>query len=457
MEHKSQARIISFNYDNTAICAGAARISTTEGDSDAVFEKSKNNPNNEKLIKKVLKSGHRSTLEHAVFTLSMRNVSVYVEQFFIEFRLASFTVKSRRYVDFTQQGYYIPGDLSAEGLELYRRYMDTLFEGYRELLENGVPKEDARFLLPYSFNSNFYCTLNARELINLLCAAKYGRGKEIPELNDLADQIIRRIKEIFPCILDEITPPFRGEEAPGGDERRIAPLSAEPIFYSESEAGAVEMLGFPADPKRLLEAGHKACSPLSDPLSDMAETVLSSRPRELEQLNYTFGISDVTLSGITHLVRHRMQSIIVPPIQTADFGRYILPRSVADNEKALKIYRETVSKAHKALKSAMENGELNKYIYYFALSGNLMSVMTTMNARELLLFIRLRTCNRAQWEVKNVALRMLKLLRGHFPELFALYGPGCFITGVCPEGDKSCGKIKEVKEKFSGSGPEGLI
>ncbi len=98
MEHKSKAKIISCNFDNTAICAGAARISTTEGDSDQVFEKSKNNPNNEKLIKKVLKSGHRSTVEHAVFTLSMRNVSVYVEQFFIEFRLASFTVKSRRYV-----------------------------------------------------------------------------------------------------------------------------------------------------------------------------------------------------------------------------------------------------------------------------------------------------------------------------------------------------------------------
>ncbi len=458
MEHKSQARIISFNYDNTAICAGAARISTTEGDSDAVFEKSKNNPNNEKLIKKVLKSGHRSTVEHAVFTLSMRNVSVYAEQFFIEFRLASFTVKSRRYVDFTQQGYYIPKDLSADGLDFYRRYMDLLFEGYQRLLQNDVPKEDARFLLPYSFNSNFYCTLNARELINLIRAAKYGRGKEIPELNDLADQIIQQIKEIFPCILDEITPPpFRGDEASQGGERRIAPMSEEPIFCTESEVGAVEMLGSPADPKRLLEAAYKTCSPLSDFPSDMGETVLSPRPRELEQLNYTFCVCDVTLSGITHLVRHRMQSIIIPPIQTADFGRYIMPRSIANNEKASAIYLETVSKAHKALISARENGELTKYIYYFALSGNLMNVMTTMNARELLLFIRLRTCNRAQWEVKNVALRMLKLLRGHFPELFGLYGPSCYISGVCPEGDKSCGKIKEVKEKFSGRGSEALI
>ena len=78
-----------------------------------------------------------------------------------------------------------------------------------------------------------------------------------------------------------------------------------------------------------------------------------------------------------------------------------------------------------------------------------MNVMTTVNARELLLFIRLRTCNRAQWEVKNAAVRMLKELREHFPELFDRYGPSCY--------DKSCGKMKEVRERFSERGTKALI
>lgn len=461
MEHKSQesqAKIISCNYDNTAICAGAARISTTEGDSDAVFEKSKNNPNNEKLIKKVLKSGHRSTVEHAVFTLSMRNVSVYAEQFFIEFRLASFTVKSRRYVDFTKQGYYIPKDLSGEELGFYCRYMDLLFDGYKKLLENDIPKEDARFLLPYSFNSNFYCTLNARELINLIRAAKYGRGKKIPELNDIADQIVEQIEEIFPCILDEINaPPAESNEI---DEIGIcpaAPLSDEPFFCTESGSGAAELINYPADPKKIIEMAHKSSAPMSDSPLNIRGLVNSDRPRELEQLNYTFCISDVTLSGITHLVRHRMQSIIVPPIQTADLSRFIMPESIESNEKAREIYRETVTNAHKMIISAQKNAAIGKYIYYFALSGNLMNVMTTLNARELLLFIKLRTCNRAQWEVKNIALRMLKEIRAHFPELFDFYGPSCYVCGVCPEGERSCGKINEVKEKFSQRNPTALI
>ena len=86
------------------------------------------------LIEKVLKSGHKSTLEHAVFTIALRDVSVLAEQFFIEHRLASFTVKSRRYVDFTGQGYYIPPDLKGDVLAAYQSYMDPLFDAYHSLM-----------------------------------------------------------------------------------------------------------------------------------------------------------------------------------------------------------------------------------------------------------------------------------------------------------------------------------
>lgn len=87
---------------------------------------------------------------------------------------------------------------------------------------------------------------------------------------------------------------------------------------------------------------------------------------------------------------------------------------------------------------------LQKYGYYFALSGNVMDVMTTMNARELMLFIRLRSCSRAQWEIRNVATSMLSLLRKNFPALFDHYGPSCVLTGVCPEGRMSCGMKDEM-------------
>ena len=146
-ERELHAKIISCNANSEEVCASAARISTTAGDALAIFENAGGNPKNRSLIEKVLASGHKSLIEHAVFTIALRDVSVFVEQFLIECRLASFTVKSRRYVDFSRLGYHIPPELEGEELTLYRRYMDELFAAYGDLLEAGIPREDARFLL----------------------------------------------------------------------------------------------------------------------------------------------------------------------------------------------------------------------------------------------------------------------------------------------------------------------
>ena len=180
----------------------------------------------------------------------------------------------------------------------------------------------------------------------------------------------------------------------------------------------------------------------------MKRLLASPRPRELEQLTYSFRISNLTLSGITHLVRHRMQSIIVPPIQGLDHSQYIVPDKVREQPDAWELYRSALSTAHDLLKKAVCSPVLKKYGYYFAVSGNIMTVMTTMNARELNLFIRLRTCNRAQWEIRNTAVSMLKQLREHFPELYDHFGPSCYLLGYCPEGKLSCGRMEEVCARF---------
>ena len=54
--------------------------------------------------------GHKS----AAFNLAFQNVSAYAEQFMLEFRLASFTVKSRRYVDFSNMGFVVPAFIGIE-------------------------------------------------------------------------------------------------------------------------------------------------------------------------------------------------------------------------------------------------------------------------------------------------------------------------------------------------------
>ena len=65
-------------------------------------------------------------------------------------------------------------------------------------------------------------------------------------------------------------------------------------------------------------------------------------------------------------------------------------------------------------------------------------IVVTMNIRELLHFFSLRCCNRAQWEIRDLAWKMLELVRPTAPFIFADAGPGC-VRGACPEGKMTCG------------------
>ena len=103
------ARIIGSTPEPHRIVSCAGRISSTEGTACALYERSAGQEEkNARLIGKILASGHSSVTEHAVLNLAFEDVSVFAEQFIIEFRLASFTVKSRRYVDFSAAGVYEP-------------------------------------------------------------------------------------------------------------------------------------------------------------------------------------------------------------------------------------------------------------------------------------------------------------------------------------------------------------
>ena len=76
-------------------------------------------------------------------------------------------------------------------------------------------------------------------------------------------------------------------------------------------------------------------------------------------------------------------------------------------------------------------------------------IVFTMNGEELTHFLRLRTCNRAQWEIREMAIEVLKLVRGKFEEFFKEVGPNCYYLGYCTEGKKSCGRPEEVRAFFS--------
>lgn len=448
--------ILNTNTNASAIVAAAGRISTTPGSAGEIYRKSCGNEEeaNRKLIGKILSSGHKSVLEHIFINLSFDNVSVFVEQFMIEFRLASFTVKSRRYVDFGEMGYYIP-DFQGDGTRKTRfcEHMDSLFQAYDEFVEKGVPKEDARFILPYCFRSNFYCTLNARELEKVMSEMVYGRGKDYPELVSLGRKLYEQCHEILPYLgLDQIVY--------GEMEDILAGTPGADGAVHTGNGELVNLLSAPDNPEQMIcQAAALARGISGETLSavdgekqkEIFRVLLKGgRKRELEQVHFTFRFNRISLAGVTHLVRHRMQSIVIPDYSTVyDFGQYVLPQSIVDAGFE-EPYREAFRRSGEVLAGMLADGLRDKDRVYFLLSGMTIPVLTTMNANELETFFRLRTCNRAQWEIKACADALLDILRERYPVLFSLYGPSCFMLGYCPEGKMTCGKTEEVTALYSG-------
>lgn len=451
---KSGVYLIGISDCDEKVCAAAGRISTQEGTALEIFDKSQNKEKNEKLISKVTKSGHTSTIEHVFFNLAFENVSVVVEQFLIEFRLASFTVKSRRYVDFGSVGYFMPEFRSESDRELYTDTVDGLFSAYITLTENGIPKEDARFVLPYCFYSNFLCSLGGRELINLLNAMIYGRGRKIKEIYELGLSLYAQCREKTPGIFSDFE--LRGEKY--NDEIN---LDFTQIREKDSNSELCEILSCTADGEKniarsaLIEKYNYSSGQIEG-IIDSRENVRkilsavtkSSRPRALESFNCTVRFNRVSLACLTHFARHRIQSIAIPSLIQADRDSYVIPETVRADEEALSLYCSCFEKMKSLYAAFSDKGYGESELVYLVLSGNTLDFVTTMNAREMMLFFKLRSCTRAQWEIQEYAVDFLKKLRKIAPDLFSLYGPSCYATGACPEGRMTCGRAAEIKEIF---------
>lgn len=433
--NQSRAEIIRANSDALSVVASAARMSTQPGTALEVFARAGNPEKDLGLVAKVLASGHKSVVEHQTVSVAFNDVSVMVEQFVIEFRLASFTVKSRRYVDFSGAGFVVPA-LESAAEARYRAGMEARFQAYSALLELGIPKEDARFVLPYCLRSNFFMTLDARELIHMI-AAMLGRGARFAELKSLGEQLKAQFDALYPGAVDAEL----AQRPPCAE----APLASD--FRDGTDAsGDVELIDAPRDASATLEralafsrrfparGGRYVCP------ENVRALLVDGRPRELEALAYTLRVRNLSLACLTHFTRHRMQSPQIPCVLDAlARGDYVLPASVAANREAEAIYRGAFAAQAALARELRGAGVPPQALAYCAMSGHVLDMMTTVNARELLHFAKLRTCARAQWEIRGIARKMLARLNESAPEIFGGYGPSCAVTGVCPEGRMSCG------------------
>lgn len=194
----------------------------------------------------------------------------------------------------------------------------------------------------------------------------------------------------------------------------------------------------------------------------------------IEHASFTFGIEGVSRSFLAQVTRHRMASFSVQSQRYVkeNMFEYVLPPEIEGIPEAREEYIRAMEEdqAHydsltailkeKHKKAFLAEGKPEKEANRLAEKKAIedarfvlpnacnTKMICTMNARSLMNFFTLRCCNRAQWEIRDVANQMYRLVYAAAPKLFQNAGPSC-VRGACSEGKMSCGKMQEVRSQFA--------
>jgi len=188
------------------------------------------------------------------------------------------------------------------------------------------------------------------------------------------------------------------------------------------------------------KASHELMNDGEDPERVLSKIVGMGHHSVVEHAVFTFSVKGVSRALTHQLVRHRIASFSQQSQRYVSLKKptYVIPESIRSDPGSLKAY-EDIMKDIWALYKKLSESIPAEDARYVLPNGCTTNITITMNARELLHFFSLRTCRRAQWEIRDMADSMLKICKEISPVIFRNAGPPC-LRGKCPEGKLSCGK-----------------
>lgn len=160
-----------------------------------------------KLIRNIINRGHFSPLEFADFSFKITGVSRATTAQLTRHRIASYAQQSQRYNTYTNGlGIVIPPSIQDEALRArFKKLSEATIDFYKELIAEGIPSEDARFIIPIGAESVINVKMNARtlkEFFALRCCLKTQW-----ELRSIADQMLMIVRTLAPNIFEGLATP----------------------------------------------------------------------------------------------------------------------------------------------------------------------------------------------------------------------------------------------------------
>lgn len=208
----------------------------------------------------------------------------------------------------------------------------------------------------------------------------------------------------------------------------------------------VKLLGMVPEVEKIIAASAK--STRSESADKIVDTLTLEEARKYvggilamghesisEYAFYIFSVTGVSRVLTHQLVRHRIASYLQMSGRYTDLtdADYIVPPEIRRNEKALKIYQKGLEDAKQRYTDLLEMNikkEDARFVLPDSISTN---IVVGMNARALNNFLGFRLCNTAQWEIRELAEKILKIVKEKNPSLFWAVHRPCVIRGVCPQ------------------------
>jgi len=196
---KPKATLIDYSDNPEENVATAARLCYSKDGAERIREKFESGEV-ERLVKKILDLGHFSTMEHNFFSFHIVCSKVTSHQIVRQRVGASYSQRSQRYVEEDDFDYIIPDTIRGENKTKYMEFFNKSQELYREFREEGIPKEDARFIFP-AIKTNLIASYNARSLYYLFRLRCCNRSQW--EIRSIANQMLEQVKEIAPVLFSK--------------------------------------------------------------------------------------------------------------------------------------------------------------------------------------------------------------------------------------------------------------
>ena len=451
-EMKKKSEWSKDNVTPETLSASYARISRDPRDISALRQESRNE------VAKARKSnsaiifglGHASVAEHAYFNFDIIGLSRLAVEYVQKFRLASFTEKSQRYITL-EDDYIIPEEIRNTAIEenfkeiillqnktyhtLYQQLKEYLFNKHSELIKkksgartvDGWAKEDARYIVSMSTESQFGMSVNARTLENML---RQFNSCHLAEIRELGKSIYNLVQKIAPSIIKYVKATDYDTKNPAELRTLISKYKEIPQKEEKSEKKQnIRLINATKNPDEVIcsaivahlnNLDHETASQIvaamdTNEKNKIIKTALSHRElydivsRYFEYADFTFE-TIISSSNYAQLKRHRISSQL--PGQYDPKLKVTVPPNIKIIGKE-ELFLDVIKKTNEFYTQLSKTHPLQAE--YILTNAHRRKIIIKMNMREIYHFVSMRLDEHAQWDIRITAEELVEIMKKAAP------------------------------------------